>query len=318
MDETVPAPHPKIRRTAQASCPGASRRHRDRKRRFSLRLVQGVEWHPSKPAAESGHRVHRAFRLRQEHAAPLPQSHERPGARRARRQRPDSHSRHGHLTRRRSMSSNSASGSAWFFKSRTRSRNRFTRMSIYGLKIQGVNNRAKLDEVVEKSLRAAALWDEVKDRLHESGLGLSGGQQQRLCIARAIAVEPEIILMDEPCSALDPIATAKVEELDLRVEKAIHDRDRHAQHAAGRPLLGSHGLFLPWQVDRVRKHREDFHQPRTETDRRLHHRTVRVRNNGEVECWSSGVMNTPLFHCSIAPTLHYSTTPLLHSHESPI
>ena len=83
----------------------------------------------------------------------------------------------------------------------------------YGLRIQGVKNKARLDEAVEKSLRGAALWDEVKDRLHESGLGLSGGQQQRLCIARTIAVEPEIILMDEPCSALDPIATAKVEEL---------------------------------------------------------------------------------------------------------
>ena len=83
----------------------------------------------------------------------------------------------------------------------------------YGLRIAGVNNRGKLDEVAERSLRGAALWDEVKDRLHDSGLGLSGGQQQRLCIARAIAVEPEIILMDEPCSALDPIATAKVEEL---------------------------------------------------------------------------------------------------------
>jgi len=83
----------------------------------------------------------------------------------------------------------------------------------YGLRIQGINTKSRLDEVVEKSLRGAALWDEVKDRLHESGLGLSGGQQQRLCIARAIAVEPQIILMDEPCSALDPIATAKVEEL---------------------------------------------------------------------------------------------------------
>jgi phosphate transport system ATP-binding protein len=89
----------------------------------------------------------------------------------------------------------------------------------YGLRIQGEKRKTRLDEVVEKSLRGAALWDEVKDRLHESALGMSGGQQQRLCIARAIAVEPEIILMDEPCSALDPIATAKVEELIHELKK---------------------------------------------------------------------------------------------------
>ncbi len=89
----------------------------------------------------------------------------------------------------------------------------------YGLRIQGEKNKARLDEIVEKSLRGAALWDEVKDRLHQSALGLSGGQQQRLCIARTVAVEPEIILMDEPCSALDPIATAKVEELIHEMKK---------------------------------------------------------------------------------------------------
>ena len=84
---------------------------------------------------------------------------------------------------------------------------------VYALRIAGVRNRAALSETCEKSLRGAALWDEVRDRLHGSALGLSGGQQQRLCIARAIAAEPEVLLMDEPCSALDPIATAKVEEL---------------------------------------------------------------------------------------------------------
>jgi phosphate transport system ATP-binding protein len=83
----------------------------------------------------------------------------------------------------------------------------------FGPRINGVRGKAELDAIVEKSLRSAALWDEVKDRLKHSALGLSGGQQQRLCIARTIAVEPEIVLMDEPCSALDPIATARIEEL---------------------------------------------------------------------------------------------------------
>jgi phosphate transport system ATP-binding protein len=90
--------------------------------------------------------------------------------------------------------------------------------AAYGPRILGVSARGELDAIVERSLRAAALWDEVSDRLHDSALSLSGGQQQRLCIARAIAVEPDVLLMDEPCSALDPIATAKIEELMLELK----------------------------------------------------------------------------------------------------
>ncbi|HEU5394496.1 MAG TPA: ATP-binding cassette domain-containing protein, partial [Candidatus Methylomirabilis sp.] len=88
----------------------------------------------------------------------------------------------------------------------------------FGPRILGVRSKADLDGIVERSLRAAALWEEVSDRLHDSALSLSGGQQQRLCIARALAVEPDVLLMDEPCSALDPIATAKIEDLMLELK----------------------------------------------------------------------------------------------------
>ena len=89
----------------------------------------------------------------------------------------------------------------------------------YGPRTHGVRNRAKLDEIVERSLRSAAIWDEVKDRLKKSAMGLSGGQQQRLCIARALAVEPEVLLMDEATSALDPISTSKIEDLALELKE---------------------------------------------------------------------------------------------------
>ena len=89
----------------------------------------------------------------------------------------------------------------------------------YGPRTHGIKNRAQLDEIVEKSLRGAAIWDEVKDRLQKNALGLSGGQQQRLCIARALAVEPAVLLMDEPTSALDPISTSKIEELAMQLKE---------------------------------------------------------------------------------------------------
>ncbi|MCL6414328.1 phosphate ABC transporter ATP-binding protein PstB [Aestuariirhabdus sp. Z084] len=104
----------------------------------------------------------------------------------------------------------------------------------YGLRIQGINNKRVLDEVVERSLSGAALWDEVKDRLHESALGMSGGQQQRLVIARTIAVEPEVLLLDEPASALDPISTLKIEELinELKSKYTIVIVTHNMQQAA--------------------------------------------------------------------------------------
>jgi phosphate transport system ATP-binding protein len=105
----------------------------------------------------------------------------------------------------------------------------------YGPRIHGLSSsKSELEGIVEKSLKRAGLWEEVKDRLHESGTALSGGQQQRLCIARAIAVDPEVILMDEPCSALDPIATAKIEELihELRGRYAIAIVTHNMQQAA--------------------------------------------------------------------------------------
>jgi phosphate transport system ATP-binding protein len=132
---------------------------------------------------------------------------------------------------------------------------------VYGMRIAGIKDKAVLDETVETSLKNAAIWDEVKDRLHDSALGLSGGQAQRICIARAIAVNPEIILMDEPCSALDPISTLKIEELieELKRKYTIIIVTHNMQQAAR--VSDVTGFFYLGELIEVGKTRTIFTNP---------------------------------------------------------
>ena len=142
-------------------------------------------------------------------------------------------------------------------------------MSIYdniafGVKLHERLSKAEMDERVEWSLTRAALWGEVKDRLSTSAMGLSGGQQQRLCIARTIAIRPEVILLDEPTSALDPISTLKIEELIDELKQRVHDRDRDAQHAASGALRRPGGVLLSRRTGGGRHAPRRCSRPRSE------------------------------------------------------
>ena len=156
----------------------------------------------------------------------------------------------------------------------------------FGPRVLGM--KGDMDEIVERALRRGALWDEVKDRLKTNAFGMSGGQQQRLCIARALAIEPDVILMDEPCSALDPISTGRIEDLMLELKRELLDRDRHPQHAAGRARLGHDGLLhgragrgrRSSRTGRVVEYDETekiFTNPRGPAHRGLRHREGRLR-----------------------------------------
>ena len=154
-------------------------------------------------------------------------------------------------------------------------------MSIYdnitfGVKLYENLNGAEMHERVEGALRKAALWDEVKDILHRSGNSLSGGQQQRLCIARAIAVKPEVLLLDEPASALDPISTARIENLVTELKKGLHDRHCNPQYATGGADFRFHRVHVSWGVDRIRRNGIDFHEACQKGNRGLHYWEVRV------------------------------------------
>ena len=257
-------------------------RHRAQGREPELRRQPRPARHLHGHRREDGHRVHRPLRLRQVHPAALPQPDERPHRR---------HDDHGDASRVKGLDIYAPKTDVIevrrrigmvFQKSNPFPKSIFENV-VYGLRIAGIGDKATLDEAGERSLRGAALWDEVKDRLEESGLSLSGGQQQRLCIARAIAVEPEIVLMDEPCSALDPIATVKIEELiyGLKEHYTIVIVTHNLQQAAR--VSDKTAFFWLGRLVEYGVTSADVHEPAGEADRGLHHGPVRLTEESCME-----------------------------------
>ena len=225
--------------------------------------------------ANKAHGLHRPVGLRQVHAAARAEPHVRPLSRPARHRR-GAVRRRQHAARRRRTSTCCAPASAWCSRSRRRSRCRSTRTSPSASGSTRRLPRAELDDRVELALRRAALWDEVKDKLNANGQSLSGGQQQRLCIARTVAVKPEVILFDEPCSALDPISTAKIEELidELKQDYTIVIVTHNMQQAARVSDFTAFmylGELIEFGADR-----DDLHHAQGQPHPGLHHRPLRL------------------------------------------
>ena len=276
-----PSPHPAPIRRCRPPDPrgtagSGSRQNRRLRAELLLRRAAGPRGHPRQDPPEPGDGAHRAVRLRQVDVPALAQPDERHRARRPRRGG-GHHRRPATSTRRRSTSSICGGASAWCSRSRTRSRSRSSTTSPTACASTGWRARARsCGGRVEASLKSAALWDEVKDRLQTSALALSGGQQQRLCIARALAVEPEILLMDEPASALDPIATQRIEELiyQLKSRYTIVIVTHNMQQAAR--VSDVTAFFWLGKLVECGRTEQDFHGAVREADRGLRHGEVRL------------------------------------------
>ena len=254
------------------SAPAQSRRRRraprrpifdiERRRRLLRRQARRRATSRSTIAKQRDHGADRPVGLRQVDLPALPEPHERPDPDRDASRASVALPRRGPLRRRAIDPVQVRKRIGMVFQKPNPFPKSIYDNIAFGPRVLGM--KGDMDEIVERALRRAALWDEVKDRLKTNAFGMSGGQQQRLCIARALAIEPDVLLMDEPCSALDPISTGRIEDLMHRAQGDVLDRHRHAQHAAGGARVRPHRVLH----GRARRGRRAPHRARRRVRRR--------------------------------------------------